>query len=33
MLMAFLNSHAYKLPLLTNNKQESKVVTSFWRPR
>lgn len=32
MLTTFLNSHAFKLPLLTNNKRESKVVTSFWHP-
>ena len=32
MLKAFLNSHAYKPPLLTNNKHESKVITSFWHP-
>lgn len=32
MLIVFLNSHAYKFPLLTNKKQESKAVTSFWHP-
>lgn len=32
MLIVFLNSHAYKFPLLTNKKQECKAVTSSWHP-